>query len=36
MDLSMNNINNITLSYFTNKAQYEHILKRNLNKTSKY
>ena len=31
MDLSMNNINNITLSYFTNKAQYEHI-KRNLNK----
>jgi hypothetical protein len=36
MDLSMNNINNITLSYFTNKSQYEHILKNNLNTKSNH
>lgn len=28
MDISMNEIDNITLSYFANKSQYTSILKR--------
>jgi|TARA_B110000967_G_scaffold204088_1_gene245954 hypothetical protein len=31
MDISMNSIDSMTLSYFTNRSQYEQILKRTLN-----
>jgi hypothetical protein len=33
MDISMNSIDSMTLSYFTNKAQYEQILNRTLNQS---
>ena len=34
MDISMNSIDSMTLSYFTNRSQYEQILHRTLNKSN--
>jgi hypothetical protein len=34
MDISMNTIDSITLSYFTNRSQYEQLLNRTLNQSS--
>ena len=36
MDISMNYLDNITLEYFTNKTQYENILKKNDTSNDRY